>query len=64
MKVTAVMEENSSVKSLDEAFNDLRRKIDYIKESCRWQSELISTLLQKLQNDSCNGGKESENRDY
>lgn len=45
---------SESVKKIDVAFNDLRRKIDYIEESCRWQNAVMKKILQALGEETCN----------
>lgn len=52
----------TNVERLDEAFNDLRRKVDYIVESCKWQNQCIAAILNKLNDNAAYGGRKSENR--
>lgn len=44
---------SESVKKIDATFNDLRRKVDYIEESCRWQNAVMKKILQALGEETC-----------
>lgn len=48
---------SESVEKIDAAFNDLRRKVDYIEESCRWQNAVMKKILQALEEETCSIGK-------
>lgn len=56
------MEENTA-KALDKAFNDMRRKIDFIAKSCEWQNTIISQMYSELQKDTDNGSEKCQDRD-
>lgn len=53
---------SESAKKIDAAFNDLRRKVDYIEESCRWQNAAMKKILQMLQGEPDSSDQKSEDR--
>lgn len=44
---------SESAKKIDAVFNDLRQKVDYIEESCRWQNAVMKKILQALEEETC-----------
>lgn len=44
---------SESVKKMDAVFNDLRQKVDYIEESCRWQNAAMKKILRALEGETC-----------
>lgn len=43
---------SKAIEKIDAAFNDLRRKVDYIEESCRWQNAVMKKILQTLEEET------------